>query len=210
MKTNAMFGHMGTNGIIKSAANEDDGVLKRIIGARVKKLREENKDESLSQDELAKALRQHGIKVEKAQIGHIEAGRRLPSVEVLLGIADYYATSIDYLTGRTCNPSSLETIDEDLQTGGVSGRLGAIYKGLPKERQEEVYKFAQAQELLAQKDDAPNTETSRFVRALLNSFERRLGRKGVKSALNELSAEFPELTSGFGGDESEPPKKKSG
>ncbi len=127
--------------------------LKKVIGARAKYLRESLSDPT-TQDELAQKLTDQGYyEVTQGQIGHIEAARRLPSVELFVALAEFFGTSLDYIAGRTDNQSSLADIEEDLQTGGVSGRLGDTYKALPAKRQEEVYKFAKAQEILAQAEN---------------------------------------------------------
>jgi transcriptional regulator with XRE-family HTH domain len=179
--------------------------LMRIIGARTKELREKS-SEPLSQEELAAALRGKGQKVEQAQIGHIEAGRRLPSVQVLVALADYFDTSLDYIAGRTGNQSSIAAIDEDLQTGGISGRLGEIYRLLPPNRQQDVYKFAESLQALAFQEQASESEVQRFVHAMLNAFERRLGNQTIEVVLDELAREFPALTAGL--DVSTQPRKK--
>src|SRR5687767_1556254 len=107
--------------------------LKRVVGIRVAELREEREraEGKFSQNDLAATLRTTGQKIQQGQIGHIEAGRRLPSTELLYALAECFDTSLDYLTGRTKLPSSIAAIEEDLQTGGISGRLGEVTKVYP-------------------------------------------------------------------------------
>lgn len=168
--------------------------LKSVIGARVKHLREKAQ-EVLSQEELAKELQAKGTKVQQGQIGHIEKGTRLPSVPVFLAIADFYETSLDYVAGRTKNSSSLAAIEEDLQTGGISGRLGDIYKSLPINRQQDVYKFAEALQTIAlqEQSDEDDAEVQRFIHAMIDAFERRIGTPAIESVLDELARDFPQL-----------------
>ncbi|WP_160688280.1 helix-turn-helix transcriptional regulator [Clostridium sp. C2-6-12] len=54
------------------------------------------KERGLTQEELADKLH-----ISRSGYAHYEAGNRKPSVEVLIIIADFYGTSIDYLLGRT-------------------------------------------------------------------------------------------------------------
>lgn len=45
------------------------------------------------------------VGVSGAAITMMEKGRRLPSIEVLYALADYFAVSIDYLVGRSNDPT---------------------------------------------------------------------------------------------------------
>lgn len=64
-----------------------------IVGKRVKELREAG---NFSQAELAKK-----IAVSPSQISKIETGKSSSSLEPLIGIADYFKVSLDYICGRT-------------------------------------------------------------------------------------------------------------
>ena len=66
---------------------------KRIFPHRLRELRKENK---LSQAQLAKA-----IGVCQSEISLLENGNRRSTAEVLVKLANYFNTSIDYLIGRT-------------------------------------------------------------------------------------------------------------
>lgn len=59
------------------------------IGANVQRLREQR---SLSQGELADA-----VKVHQSHISKIERGKKLPSIEVLQGLANYFGVTVDEL-----------------------------------------------------------------------------------------------------------------
>lgn len=137
----------------KQEKNPLTNKLKRVVGARVLALREdrERAEGKFSQNDLAVVLQAMGQSVKQSQIGHIEAGRRLPSVELLYALAECFDTSLDFLAGRTKESSSIAAIEEDLQTGGISGRLGEMYKSLPAEKQAQVYEFAEALHIIEQK-----------------------------------------------------------
>ncbi|WP_297425834.1 helix-turn-helix domain-containing protein [Clostridium sp.] len=54
------------------------------------------KERNLTQEELADKLH-----VSRSGYAHYEAGDRKPSIDILIIIADFYGTSLDYLMGRT-------------------------------------------------------------------------------------------------------------
>lgn len=56
--------------------------------------------ERLTQQQLAEVL---GIT--KAAVGNLEHGRKKPSIEVAYALADYFGVSLDYLCGRSDEPS---------------------------------------------------------------------------------------------------------
>ncbi|MDF2884955.1 MAG: family transcriptional regulator [Clostridiaceae bacterium] len=53
------------------------------------------KERGLTQEELADELN-----ISRSEYAHYESGKRKPTVEIMIIIADYY-TSIDFLLGRT-------------------------------------------------------------------------------------------------------------
>jgi transcriptional regulator with XRE-family HTH domain len=63
------------------------------------RLLEERTKADLSQVNLAKAV---GITWRAYQ--RYEAGERMPTIPILIAIADYYGVSTDYLLGRTDTP----------------------------------------------------------------------------------------------------------
>ncbi len=178
--------------------------LKKIIGERVKIQREDierRTGEDLSQTKLAKKVKDMGARVAQGQIGHIEVGKRFPSVPVFVALAEYFDTSLDYLAGRTIRESSISAIDEDLQTGGISGRLGDIYRTLPPNKQEEVFKFAEALAVITQKEQRvppilspiPMNERQRAVaiaKAVLESVERKHGVEARREIEREIYNRF--------------------
>ena len=68
-----------------------------MIGKRIKELRKKAKQ---SQQDLADALG-----ASQRTISHWETGRTTPDPHVLANIADQYNTTVDYIIGRTNNPS---------------------------------------------------------------------------------------------------------
>lgn len=69
-----------------------------IFGGRLRELRE---FKNLSQGDLAKL-----VGVRPGHISHFELGRRGPSLNLLISLADVLQTSLDYLTGRTNSKNS--------------------------------------------------------------------------------------------------------
>lgn len=65
------------------------------IGDRIKKLREEK---GLMQQDVCNTL---GI--EQSTLANYENNRRIPKIDVLIEIANYYGVSLDYLVGMTDN-----------------------------------------------------------------------------------------------------------
>ncbi len=74
-----------------------------MIGSRLKAFRTER---DLTQDELGKVLG-----VGKTTISQYESEARKPDSEMLNRIADYFHTSVDYLLGRTEDPSPTPATD---------------------------------------------------------------------------------------------------
>jgi len=79
-----------------------------IVSERLKQLRKEYK---LSQKQVAEIL---GIS--ESGYGYYEQGRNEPSIEMLNKLADRYNVTIDYLLGRTDDPT--------LQSSGVQEQRG--------------------------------------------------------------------------------------
>lgn len=74
-----------------------------ILGYRLRELRKENR---LSQEKLGKILG-----VSKVSISGYESGNRIPSLDILNKILDFFGISADYLLGReldmVCEDSNL-------------------------------------------------------------------------------------------------------
>lgn len=71
-------------------------------------LRYERDRKGLSQEELG-----HLIKVAKSTISQYELGKRKPDTDTLLGFANIFNCSVDYLLGRTDNRESVPISDTD-------------------------------------------------------------------------------------------------
>lgn len=67
------------------------------IGNRIAELRNEKR---LTQEELA-----HKLKITRAALSHYENNRREPDHETTQKIADFFGVSIDYLLGRSSDPT---------------------------------------------------------------------------------------------------------
>lgn len=76
------------------------------IGNRIAFLREQR---GLTQEELATSL---GIS--RAALSHYEKNRREPDTETLSKVADLFHVSLDYLAGRTTQPTT--TLDADVRS----------------------------------------------------------------------------------------------
>lgn len=87
---------------------------------RLKELRESR---SLSQRELGDAL---GLS--KSSIGNYENGYRQPDMATLNLLADYFGVTVDYLIGRSLQPSFVVTSEEE--------KMIQIYRHLPEEKRD--------------------------------------------------------------------------
>lgn len=76
-----------------------------LVGQRIATLRDRM---GLTQDGLSKR-----IGISRAALSHYEKNRREPDFETLTKLADIFRVSIDYLVGRTNNPSS--HLDKEIQ-----------------------------------------------------------------------------------------------
>ena len=69
----------------------------QAFASRLKELRTAR---GLTMDALAKEI--HGT---KAAIGNFENANKKPSLDALIALADYFDVSLDYLVGRSDDPS---------------------------------------------------------------------------------------------------------
>lgn len=74
-----------------------------------KKLRELREHKGLSQEELGKVLNKT-----KNNISQYETGKREPDLDTLNKIADFFNVSVDYLLGRTENPTGMILTNKEL------------------------------------------------------------------------------------------------
>lgn len=73
-------------------------------GERISELRTKMK---LTQEELAKR-----IGITRAALSHYEKNRREPDYETLQKLADFFDVNVDYLLGRTVDPSPSNKTDK--------------------------------------------------------------------------------------------------
>jgi len=64
------------------------------------RLRDLREDKELTQEALSQA-----INISQRSYSYYERGEHLIPPEILCRLADYYQTSVDYLLGRTNNPT---------------------------------------------------------------------------------------------------------
>ena len=72
--------------------------MNRLKQLRIKK--------NIKQQDLAKALN-----VTKQSVSNWENGKRLPNIEILILLADFYNCYLDYLVGRELKEDNLKTIN---------------------------------------------------------------------------------------------------
>jgi transcriptional regulator with XRE-family HTH domain len=72
----------------------------QLLPDKIRQLREERK---LSQDQLAVAIGMKG----KQAVCNWEANSRKPNIETLWQLADFFGVSVDYLIGRSDDPTKL-------------------------------------------------------------------------------------------------------
>ncbi len=71
--------------------------LKKAFAERIKMLR---RDKKITQSALAELLG-----VTKTQVSDLENGKTTTSIERLIALADYFDVSLDYLVGRSDDPT---------------------------------------------------------------------------------------------------------
>lgn len=103
-----------------------------ILGNRIADLRKSNK---LSQIEFAKILN-----ISNTTLSQYESGKRIPSDDVKIQIADYFNVSLDYLFGRTNVMNIAESI---LKNNATSIHLNTTYQDndIPPQAAEEIQRF---------------------------------------------------------------------
>lgn len=81
-----------------------------------KRLKELRKEAGIRQDDIAK-----DIGVTKGTVSKWETGSRMPEMETLEALAEYYSTTLAYLTGQTDEryaPGNMT--DEDMEAGAAA------------------------------------------------------------------------------------------
>lgn len=109
-----------------------DNSLSEVVGKNIRNLRERR---GLAQKFVAEKI---GVK--NNTLSGYEAGRRLPDADILQKLADFYEVSVDFLIGRTDDPSPVEYDKDEFDDPS----LGIWFKELkeaPKEKREELRRF---------------------------------------------------------------------
>lgn len=124
-----------------------DEERKKLIGARIKKCRQENK---FSQEDLANKLN-----MKRSNVANYESGRVVPPGNALLEMSNIFNVTTDYLLGSTNDPYSKVSLeDNDLkQIQRQRNRL----TGKDRERMENMIKMLKLSFL-----DAENEEGDEF------------------------------------------------
>jgi transcriptional regulator with XRE-family HTH domain len=69
----------------------------KVLGARIKRLRNENK---MTQKQLSERL-----SISESAVGMYERDEREPSFEILVQLSEMFKVTVDYLLGRTDSPN---------------------------------------------------------------------------------------------------------
>ena len=101
--------------------------MKKVIGEKIKKIRMEN---NLKQQEFAKK-----VDITQASLSAYETGKKMPSIDVLIKISEFFGKSMDYLC-KDCDyinqevknsTSRNENISCDWLTGNNNVRIKKMY-----------------------------------------------------------------------------------
>ncbi|EGT3605394.1 helix-turn-helix transcriptional regulator [Clostridium perfringens] len=106
-----------------------------MLNNRLKSLRNEK---GVLQKDVAEYL-----KISTSAYGFYEQGKRIPDVETLNKLSDYYNVSIDYLLGKSnIKESAEDIINDDILTLALHNKNG-IDNELPEEAKKEIDDFIQ-------------------------------------------------------------------
>lgn len=70
---------------------------------QIKRIKDLREDHDLTQSDVGK-----GIGISQRLYSYYERGERSLPPEILIALADYYNTSVDYILGRTDNPKKIK------------------------------------------------------------------------------------------------------
>ncbi|WP_338843613.1 XRE family transcriptional regulator [Clostridium perfringens] len=104
-----------------------------MLNNRLKSLRNEK---GVLQKDVAEYL-----KISTSAYGFYEQGKRIPDVETLNKLSDYYNVSIDYLLGKSSIKESAEDIISDNSLTLALHNDNGIYEELPEEAKKEIEDF---------------------------------------------------------------------
>ena len=95
-----------------------------IIGSNIPELR---KDRGLTQKDFADILH-----VSKSAVSHYEQGISVPTIQVLITIADYFNVNVDYLLGRCKDNIKYSDINSIYSGSFTVGKLLTMLLSLSK------------------------------------------------------------------------------
>lgn len=70
---------------------------------QIKRIKDLREDHDLTQSDVGK-----GIGISQRLYSYYERGERSLPPKILIALADYYDTSVDYILGRTDNPKKIK------------------------------------------------------------------------------------------------------
>jgi transcriptional regulator with XRE-family HTH domain len=97
-----------------------------IIGSNIAELR---KDRGLTQKDFADILH-----VSKSAVSHYEQGISVPTIQVLITIADYFNVNVDYLLGRCKDNIKYSDINDIYLNSYTVGKLLTMSLSLSKKK----------------------------------------------------------------------------
>lgn len=97
-----------------------------IIGSNIAELR---KDRGLTQKDFADILH-----VSKSAVSHYEQGISVPTIQVLITIADYFNVNVDYLLGRCKDNTKYSDINDIYLNSYTVGKLLTMSLSLSKKK----------------------------------------------------------------------------
>lgn len=107
------------------------------------------KQKNMTQEQVSKI-----IGVTRPAYTAYEKGSRTPDYDILQSLADYYDVSIDYLLGRTDNPTPIDRKDEKEFFKAISDPdLERWYAELPQSEEEDLKRLRKMWEIIKSDSD---------------------------------------------------------
>lgn len=123
---------------------------KILIGERIKALREKNKK---TQKEICEVLH-----IEQVTISQYENNKRIPKLEILIAIADYYNVSLDYLVGRIDSPIFDMSVSQTPATHTLPDNVAMLLENFEKlEKENQILILGKTIELVREQQKKAST-----------------------------------------------------